>query len=155
MNLSSSLRQYFLAAIYQLPWTLQGGDRRSCKEVAGLKQPRGAGKVLKGLNQAAPMTSYEAFRREMDDDFNTPAHGAFSMKRARQMVCSIAKNRKGREKERGLLPMLLFLACFQEGYFERKKKAGWLKGILACRDRDLISHAFARTRKMGGSDRIG
>jgi cysteinyl-tRNA synthetase len=85
----------------------------------------------------------DAFRREMDDDFNTPRALALIFDEARALNRSLdEKKPKGVERRAAALrSMCDALGLLHEGYFERKKERWLKKGIV---NREEIESLIAR-----------
>jgi cysteinyl-tRNA synthetase len=85
----------------------------------------------------------EAFRREMDDDFNTPRALALIFDEARALNRTLdEKKPKGIEgRAAALRSMCDALGLLHSGYFERKKERWLKKGIV---NREEIESLIAR-----------
>jgi len=100
-----------------------------------------------------------SFRREMDDDFNTPRTLALIFDEARALNRAFdSKQYKGLEKRvAAFRSMCDILGLFQEGYFERKKERWLKKGILAASEIEafIVQRNVARQQKnWAEADRI-
>jgi len=103
-----------------------------------------AGQSLKLEANVVPEAGLtDAFRREMDDDFNTPRALALIFDEARALNRSLdEKKPKGVERRAAALrSMCDALGLLQSGYFERKKERWLKKGIV---NREEIESLIAR-----------
>ncbi|MSP41221.1 MAG: cysteine--tRNA ligase [Deltaproteobacteria bacterium] len=133
---AAALRHYFLSSHYRSPMDFS----QDGLEEAGSATDRiydtieRAGRAVK--TSAPPEASIiEAFRQEMDDDFNTPRALALIFDEVRTLNRLLDEN-----KSRGLEPRLAALRAIcdglgllQDGYFERKKER-WLRKATVSRE---------------------
>jgi cysteinyl-tRNA synthetase len=157
-----ALRHYFLASHYRSPMDFsKEGLEEAGKAAERLFETAGrAAQLLKGTAQTTPDDELmNSFRREMDDDFNTPRALALIFDEARALNRAFdSKKYKGLEKRvAAFRSMCDILGLSQTAYFERKKER-WLKrGIVAASEIDaLISQRdIARQQKnWAEADRI-
>jgi cysteinyl-tRNA synthetase len=131
-----ALRHYFLASHYRSPMDFSKEGLEEAGKAADriVETAERAGQLLRGsVPAAADAELMNAFRREMDDDFNTPRALALIFDEARALNRLFdGKKQQGLEKRVAAFRVLCdTLGLFQDGYLERKK-ARWLKkGILA------------------------
>ena len=151
---AAALRHYFLASHYRSPmdFSKEGLEEASKAVDRILETAERAAQLLKGAAPVAPDDELmNSFRREMDDDFNTPRALALIFDEARALNRLFDSNKqKGLEKRVAAFRAICdTLGLFQEGYFERKK-ARWLKkGILTPSEIEAIisQRNLARQRK--------
>ena len=130
-----ALRHYFLASHYRSPmdFSKEGLEEASKAADRILETAERGAQLLKGAAQVAPDEEVlNSFRREMDDDFNTPRALALIFDEARALNRAFdGKKHHGLGKRVAAFRSICgTLGLSQEGYFERKK-ARWLKkGIL-------------------------
>ena len=130
-----ALRHYFLASHYRSPmdFSKEGLEEASKAVDRIFETAERAAQLLKAAAQvAADDDLMNSFRREMDDDFNTPRALALIFDEARALNRAFdSKKYKGLEKRvTAFRSMCDILGLFQEGYFERKKERWLKKGIL-------------------------
>jgi cysteinyl-tRNA synthetase len=131
-----ALRHYFLASHYRSPMDFSKEGLEEAGKAADriVETAERAGQLLRGsVPAAADAELMNAFRREMDDDFNTPRALALIFDEARALNRLFdGKKQQGLEKRVAAFRVLCdTLGLFQDGYLKRKK-ARWLKkGILA------------------------
>jgi cysteinyl-tRNA synthetase len=130
-----ALRHYFLSSQYRSPMDFsregleeagKATDRiyetieRATREIRIFPVPKPD--VIKGLNPDAALL--DAFRQEMDDDFNTPRALALIFDEARALNRLLdEKKTKGLESRSATLrSMCDILGLSQPGYFDRKKE---------------------------------
>ena len=130
------LRHFFLGSHYRNPLDFS----KDGLEEAGKAADRifdtidRLGKSLKNTQQTIPDdTLMDAFRQEMDDDFNTPRALALIFDEVRALNRLLdEKKAKGIEaRYTALLAMCDTLGLLQEGYLERKKQRWLRNGILS------------------------
>jgi cysteinyl-tRNA synthetase len=157
-----ALRHYFLASHYRSPMDFS----KEGLEEAG----KGAERIFETAERAAQLLPGSAaadadddlmnsFRREMDDDFNTPRALALIFDEARSLNRLFdGKKHKGLEKRvAAFRSMCGILGLFQEGYFERKKERWLKKGIVSAADIEalIVQRNLARKQKnWAEADRI-
>jgi cysteinyl-tRNA synthetase len=157
-----ALRHYFLASHYRSPmdFSKEGLEEAGKAAERLFETAERAAQLLKGTAQTAPDDELmNSFRREMDDDFNTPRVLALIFDEARALNRAFdSKKYKGLEKRvAAFRSMCDILGLSQTAYFERKKER-WLKrGVVAASEIDaLISQRdIARQQKnWAEADRI-
>ena len=155
-----ALSHYFLASHYRSPMDFS----KEGLEEAG----KGAERIFETSERAAQLLPGSAdadndlmnsFRREMDDDFNTPRALALIFDEARSLNRLFdGKKHNGLEKRvAAFRSMCGILGLFQEGYFERKKERWLKKGIVSAADIEalIVQRNLARKQKnWAEADRI-
>jgi cysteinyl-tRNA synthetase len=157
-----ALRHYFLASHYRSPMDFSKEGLEEAGKAADriFETAERAAQLLKGSAQVAPDDELmNSFRREMDDDFNTPRTLALIFDEARALNRAFdSKQYKGLEKRvAAFRSMCDILGLFQEGYFERKKERWLKKGILAASEIEafIVQRNVARQQKnWAEADRI-
>jgi len=157
-----ALRHYFLASHYRSPMDFSKEGLEEAGKAADriFETAERAAQLLKGSAQVAPDDELmNSFRREMDDDFNTPRALALIFDEARALNRGFdSKQYKGLEKRvAAFRSMCDILGLFQEGYFERKKERWLKKGILAASEIEafIVQRNVARQQKnWAEADRI-
>ncbi|MBI1995435.1 MAG: cysteine--tRNA ligase [Deltaproteobacteria bacterium] len=143
---AAALRHLFMGSHYRSPVDFS----TEALEEAGRATDRihetlaRAGQSLKPGAEAIPEAGLmDAFRSEMDDDFNTPRALALIFDEARALNRSLdEKNSKGLEgRAAALRSMCDALGLLHSGYFERKKERWLKKGIV---NREEIESLIAR-----------
>ncbi|HET7004446.1 MAG TPA: cysteine--tRNA ligase [Candidatus Binatia bacterium] len=131
-----ALRHFFLGSHYRNPLDFS----KDGLEEAGKAADRifdtidRLGKSLENTQQTSPDdTLMDAFRQEMDDDFNTPRALAliFDEVRALNRLLDEKKTKGIEARYTALRAMCDTLGLLQEGYLERKKQRWLRKGILS------------------------
>jgi len=130
-----ALRHYFLASHYRSPMDFSKDGLEEAGKGADriFETAERAAQMLRGSAQAAPDAELmNAFRREMDDDFNTPRALAliFDEARALNRLFDGKKHQGLENRVAAFRAMCDTLGLFQPGYFERKKERWLKKGIL-------------------------
>jgi cysteinyl-tRNA synthetase len=157
-----ALRHYFLASHYRSPmdFSKEGLEEAGKAAERLFETAERAAQLLRGTAQTAPDDELmNSFRREMDDDFNTPRALALIFDEARALNRAFdSKKYKGLEKRvAAFRSMCDILGLSQTAYVERKKER-WLKrGVVAASEIDaLISQRdIARQQKnWAEADRI-
>jgi cysteinyl-tRNA synthetase len=138
-----ALRHYFLASHYRSPldFSTDGLQEAGAAAERIFETAERAAQLLKGSSPAAPDDELmNSFRREMDDDFNTPRALALVFDEARALNRLFdGKKLKGLEKRvAAFRSMCGTLGLFQEGYFDRKKQRWLKKGILAASEIEAL-----------------
>jgi cysteinyl-tRNA synthetase len=149
-----ALRHYFLASHYRSPMDFAKEGLEEAGKAADriFETTERAAQLLKGSVQAAPDAELmKAFRREMDDDFNTPRALALLFDEARALNRLFdSKKQQGLEKRvAAFRTMCDTLGLFQQGYLERKKERWLKKGILTAPEIDalIVQRNLARKEK--------
>jgi cysteinyl-tRNA synthetase len=129
------LRHFFLASHYRNPLDFSKDGLEEASKAADriFDTIERLGKAVKARAQTEPdHTLMDTFRREMDDDFNTPRALALIFDEVRALNKLLdEKKTKGIEARYAALRALCnALGLLQEGYFERKKQRWLKKGIL-------------------------
>ena len=138
-----ALRHYFLASHYRSPmdFSKEGLEEAGKAAERLFETAERAAQLLKGTAQTAPDDELmNSFRREMDDDFNTPRALALIFDEARALNRAFdSKKYKGLEKRvAAFRSMCDILGLSQTGYFERKKER-WLKrGVVAASEIEAL-----------------
>ncbi len=157
-----ALRHYFLASHYRSPMDFSKEGLEEAGKAADriLETAERAAQLFKGGAQVTPDDELmKTFRREMDDDFNTPRALALIFDEARALNRAFdGKKHQGLEKRVAAFRAICgTLGLFQEGYFERKK-ARWLKkGILTPAEIEAIiaqRNLARQQKKWPEADRI-
>ena len=130
-----ALRHFFLASHYRNPLDFSKDGLEEASKAADriFDTIERLGKAVKASAQTEPdHTLMDTFRREMDDDFNTPRALALIFDEVRALNKLLdEKKTKGIEARYAALRALCnALGLLQEGYFERKKQRWLKKGIL-------------------------
>jgi cysteinyl-tRNA synthetase len=131
-----ALRHFFLGSHYRNPldFSKDGLDEASKAADRIFDTVERLGKAVRASAQFALDDNLMAtFRREMDDDFNTPRALALIFDEVRALNKLLdQKKAKGIEaRYAALRAMCETLGLLQEGYFERKKQRWLKKGILS------------------------
>jgi cysteinyl-tRNA synthetase len=131
-----ALRYFFLASHYRNPldFSKDGLDDASKAADRIFDTIERLGKAVKsGVRTMPDGTLMDAFRQEMDDDFNTPRALALIFDEVRALNKLLdEKKAKGLESRYAALrAMCDGLGLLQEGYLERKKHRWLKKGILS------------------------
>ena len=140
---AAALRHYFLGSHYRSPMDFSKEGLEEAGKAADRIFETGAraAQLLKGLAQAAPDDELmSAFRREMDDDFNTPRALALIFDEARALNRFFdGKKYRGLEKRVTAFRLMCdILGLSQQGYFDRKKQRWLKKGILTAAEIEMI-----------------
>ena len=149
-----ALRHYFLASHYRSPMDFSKEGLEEAGKAADriFETAERAGQLLKGAAKAEPEPQLmDSFRREMDDDFNTPRALAliFDEARALNRLFDGKKHQALEKRVAAFRSMCDILGLFQEGYFDRKRER-WLKrGILPAAEIDalILRRNVARQQK--------
>jgi cysteinyl-tRNA synthetase len=159
---AAALRHYFLSSHYRSPmdFSKEGLEEAGKATDRIYETVERAARAIKGVAEATPDAALlDNFRREMDDDFNTPRALAliFDEVRALNRILDEKKS-EGLENRAAALGVLCdTLGLLGAGYFERKKER-WLKKGAVTRTEidDLIARRNeARANKnWGEADRI-
>ena len=125
------LRHYFLASHYRSPMDFSREGLEEAVKAADRiwETVDRAQRVVKNLAAIAPDANLlNAFRQEMDDDFNTPRALAliFDEVRALNRLLDEKKTKGVDGRAAALLAICDALGLLQAGYFERKKER-WLR----------------------------
>ena len=128
---AAALRQWFLGSHYRSPMDFsEEGLEEAGRAVDRIYETLDrVDHSLKGVTQAAPDTALvEAFRQEMDDDFNTPRALAliFDEVRALNRLLDDKKFEGVESRAAALRIMCDILGLLHEAYFDRKKER-WLR----------------------------
>ena len=149
-----ALRHYFLASHYRSPLDFSTDALAEAGAAAEriFETADRAAQLLKGSPPAAPDDELmNSFRREMDDDFNTPRALALIFDEARALNRLFdGKKLKGLEKRvTAFRSMCDTLGLSQEGYFNRKKERWLKKGILTAPEIEalILKRNVARQNK--------
>lgn len=120
-----ALRHYFLSSQYRSPMDFsKDGLMEAARATDRIYETLERLDQALGESKAEPEpTLIESFRREMDDDFNTPRALALIFDEVRALNRLLdEKKSKGLEKRRAALVVMCdTLGLMQPGYFERKK----------------------------------
>jgi cysteinyl-tRNA synthetase len=140
---AAALRHYFLGSHYRSPMDFSKEGLEEAGKAADRIFETGAraAQLLKGLAQAAPDDELmSAFRREMDDDFNTPRALALIFDEARALNRFFdGKKYRGLEKRVTAFRLMCdILGLSQQGYFDRKKQRWLKKGILSAAEIEMV-----------------
>ena len=140
---AAALRHYFLGSHYRSPmdFSKEGLEEAGTAVDRIFETAERAAQLLKRTAQAAPEEELiNGFRREMDDDFNTPRALALIFDEARALNRLFdSKKHKGLEKRvAAFRAMCDILGLSQQGYFERKKERWLNKGILTAADIEAL-----------------
>ena len=141
---AAALRHYFLASHYRSPMDFsKDGLEEAGKATDRIFETMArAAHLLERADQVAPDDELlKSFRREMDDDFNTPRALALIFDEARALNRALdgKKYPQGFEKRiAAFRAMCGTLGLFEEGYFESKKERWLKKGILAVSEIDAL-----------------
>jgi cysteinyl-tRNA synthetase len=157
-----ALRHYFLSSHYRSPMDFSKDGLEEAGKAAEriVETAERAAQMLKGAAQAAPDEEImNAFRREMDDDFNTPRALALIFEETRTLNRLLdAKQTKGLEKKvAAFRAMCDTLGLFQPGYSERKKERFLRNGtVTAAAIEKLISqrNTARQEKNWAEADRI-
>jgi len=138
-----ALRHYFLASHYRSPMDFSKEGLEEAGKAADriFETAERAAQLLKKSAQTAPDAELmRTFRREMDDDFNTPRALALIFDEARALNRLFdGKKHPGLENRvAAFRAMCDILGLFQEGYFDRKKTRWLKKGILTAPEIDEL-----------------
>jgi len=133
---AAALRHFFLGSHYRNPLDFSKDGLEEASKAADriFDTIERLGKAVKGSAHSAPDDNLMAtFRREMDDDFNTPRALALIFDEVRALNKLLdEKKAKGIEaRYAALRAMCDALGLLPEGYFERKKQRWLRKGILS------------------------
>jgi cysteinyl-tRNA synthetase len=147
-----ALRQLFLASHYRSPMDFsREGLEEAGKAVDRIYET--TERVARGRrqeNDAPEPALIDAFRQEMDDDFNTPRALALIFDEVRALNRLLdEKESKGLDRRAAALrSMCSALGLLQKGYFERKKRR-WLKqGLVSLHEiEELISRRDAARKE--------
>jgi cysteinyl-tRNA synthetase len=127
---SVALRHYFLASHYRSPMDFsKEGLEEAGRASDRIFETAERAQLTKATAHAAPDDELmNAFRREMDDDFNTPRALALIFDEARALNRLFDnKKHQGLEKRMAAFRLICdILGLSQQGYFERKKER-WLR----------------------------
>jgi cysteinyl-tRNA synthetase len=142
-----ALRHYFLSSQYRSPMDFsKDGLMEAARATDRIYETLDRLDQTLGESKAEPEPALiESFRREMDDDFNTPRALALIFDEVRGLNRLLdEKKSKGLEKRRAALAVMCdTLGFMQPGYFERKKArfleksqvtAQQIDGLIAQRD---------------------
>jgi cysteinyl-tRNA synthetase len=156
-----ALRHYFLSSHYRSPmdFSTEGLEEagRATDRIHETVERLARGQRQE--NVAPDPALMNAFRREMDDDFNTPRALALIFDEVRALN-RLLDSKKGRDMEgraAALRSMCETLGLVQEGYFERKKQRFLKKGLVSLREiEELISRrdAARKEKNWREADRI-
>lgn len=155
-----ALRHYFLSSHYRSPMDFsQEGLEEAGKATDRIYET--VERAARGRQEiVAPETALmNAFRQEMDDDFNTPRALALIFDEVRALNRLLdAKKTEGLEgRAAALRAMCDTLGLAQEGYFERKKQRFLKKGVVSLHEiEELISRrdAARQEKNWQEADRI-
>jgi cysteinyl-tRNA synthetase len=130
-----ALRHYFLTSHYRSPMDFSKEGLEEAGKAADriFETSERAAQLLKETGSAEPDSQVMAsFRREMDDDFNTPRALALIFDEARALNRLFdGKKHAGLEKRvAAFRSMCDILGVSKDGYFDRKRERWLKKGIL-------------------------
>jgi cysteinyl-tRNA synthetase len=139
-----ALRHYFLSSHYRSPMDfsregLEEAGKAADRIYETVERLERGGRQKNVAAEQAPM---DAFRQEMDDDFNTPRALALIFDEVRSLNRLLdGKKSEGLEgRAAALRTMCEALGLSSEGYFERKKQRWLKKGLVSLHEIDeLIS----------------
>ena len=156
-----ALRHYFLSSHYRSPMDFsQEGLAEAGKATDRIYETlERAGRAQRQQNVAPEPALMDAFRQEMDDDFNTPRALAliFDEVRALNRLLDQKKTRGLEDRAAALRSMSDALGLAQEGYFERKKQRFLKKGLVPLHEiEELIARrdAARKEKNWQEADRI-
>lgn len=140
---AAALRHYFLASHYRSPmdFSKEGLEEAGKGTDRIYETVERAARAIKGFSTAMPDAALlDEFRREMDDDFNTPrALGLiFDEVRALNRVLDDKKSEGLEGRAAALRAIGETLGLISEGYFERKKQRWLKKGIVKREEIDAL-----------------
>ena len=140
---ATALRHYFLGSHYRSPMDFSKEGLEEASKAADRIFETGAraAQLLKGSAQAAPDDELmSAFRREMDDDFNTPRALALIFDEARALNRFFdGKKYRGLEKRVTAFRLMCdILGLSQQRYFDRKRERWLKKGILTASEIEMV-----------------
>jgi cysteinyl-tRNA synthetase len=139
-----ALRQMFLASHYRSPVNFSPESLDEAGKAADriYETIERVGRGQRQKDDAAEPALMDAFRQEMDDDFNTPRALALIFDEVRSINRLLdEKKAKGLEERAAALRLMCgTLGLLQEGYFERKKQRWLKKGFVSLQEiEELIS----------------
>jgi cysteinyl-tRNA synthetase len=148
---AAALRHYFLSSHYRSPMDFS----KDGLEEAGRATDRiyetvdRAGRAVKGGGAAPEPALLDAFRQEMDDDFNTPRALALIFDELRSLNRLLDdKKTKGLEgRAAALRSMCDTLGLLREDYFERKKERWLKKGVVTRAEIEILIARRIRARE--------
>jgi cysteinyl-tRNA synthetase len=148
---AAALRHYFLSSHYRSPmdFSKEGLEEAGKATDRIYETVERAARALKSVAAAAPEAALlDGFRREMDDDFNTPRALALIFDEVRALNRRFDDQKiQGLEgRAAALRSMCGALGLLQEGYFERKKERWFKKGGVAREAIDALIERRQRAR---------
>ena len=152
---AAALRHYFLSSHYRSPMDFsKEGLEDAAKATDRINETLSRiGRSVKS-GAEADTALVQAFRQEMDDDFNTPRALAliFDEVRALNRLLDDKKARGLEARVAALHLMCDALGLAQEGYFERKKERWLCKGTMTREqiEKQIAAREFARQAKNWG-----
>jgi cysteinyl-tRNA synthetase len=156
-----ALRHYFLTSHYRSPmeFSAEGLEEAGKATDRIFETLERLGSAQRQENVAPEAALMDAFRQEMDDDFNTPRALALIFEEVRSLNRLLDQKRAGGMESRAaaLRSMCGALGLAPEGYFERKKERFLRKGLVSLAQIDeLISRrdAARKEKNWQEADRI-
>ncbi|MBM2802321.1 MAG: cysS [Deltaproteobacteria bacterium] len=160
---ATALRHYFLSSHYRSPMDfskdgLEEASKATDRIYETLDRISRVGGAVKSSAPPEP-SMIDAFRQEMDDDFNTPRALAliFDEVRALNRLLDEKKHNGLEPRAAGVRSMCDTLGLLHNGYFERKKER-WLSKSMLTREqieKRIAERELARQAKnWGEADRI-
>ena len=152
---AAALRHYFLSSHYRSPMDFsKEGLEDAAKATDRINETLSRiGRSVKS-GAEADTALVQAFRQEMDDDFNTPRALAliFDEVRALNRLLDDKKARGLEARVAALQLMCDALGLAQDGYFERKKERWLCKGTMTREqiEKQIAAREFARQAKNWG-----
>jgi cysteinyl-tRNA synthetase len=133
---AAALRHYFLSSHYRSPMDFsKEGLREAARATDRIYETvERLSRALPGIERADPDSGLiEAFRREMDDDFNTPRALALIFDEARALNRLLDDRKAGAAENRGaaILSICDTLGLLHDGYAEGKKQRFLKRGSLS------------------------
>jgi cysteinyl-tRNA synthetase len=156
-----ALRQLFLASHYRSPmdYSPESLDEAGKGVDRIYETIERVGRGQRQKNDVGEPVLMDAFRQEMDDDFNTPRALALIFDEVRALNRLLdEKKAKGLEERAAALRLMCgTLGLLQEGYLERKKQRWLKKGFVSLHEiEELISRrdGARKEKKWQEADRI-
>jgi cysteinyl-tRNA synthetase len=156
-----ALRHYFLSSHYRSPMDFSPEGLMDAAKAADriVETLERIARLGRQKNVVPDPSLIDSFRREMDDDFNTPRALAliFDEVRALNRLLDEKKSRGIEGRTAALRSMCDALGLLQDGYFERKKQRWLNKGLVSQREiEELIARrdAARKEKNWQEADRI-
>jgi cysteinyl-tRNA synthetase len=147
----AALRHYFLSSHYRSPMDFsQEGLEEAGKATDRIFETmERVGRAQRQENVAPDPALMDAFRQEMDDDFNTPRALAliFDEVRALNRLLDQKKTQGLESRAAALRSMCDALGLGQEGYFERKKQRFLNRGLVPLHEIEALISRRDAARK--------